>query len=149
MCTPDFMDAMIPVPESGGRVSDRYNRENRNPFERRDPQSLKDAGIRGIWEYARDEKGGRDLDAAILRRSGMSEKEAKQLSAFAAHRGGLDAFANIEAARRAFRDSGAFTERAKVPAATREVSRVSLTAPQNETKVGATDLIGLPLIRRG
>ena len=145
MCTPEYLDAMIPVPEAGGRVRDPAGRENRNPFARQE----KPDSITGIFEYAAKEKKGRNLDIAILRRTGMSQKEAEQLARFASHRGGLDAFANIEAARRAFRESGAFTERAKTPAATQAQSRVSLAAPKDETNTGATELIGLPLIRRG
>ncbi len=144
MCTPDFMDAMIPTPEEGGRVSDPTNRPNVNPF-------AVPAGRRTMLGRtgSKDREKGRKLDYLILRRSGMKEKEAKQLAAFAGHRGGLDTFDNIEAAKRAFSRSGAFTERARVPAATAQASRVSLASPTDETRVAATELIGLPLIRRG
>lgn len=140
MCTPEFLDAMIPVPEAGGRVSDPNNRRSRNPFDANDPYA------KGTAEKQRK---GIKFDTAVLRRSGMSEGEAQRLARFAGTRGGLDEFANIEAARRAFAESGAFTQRALVPAATTAASRVSLKAPSNDTKVGATELIGLPLIRRG
>jgi hypothetical protein len=133
------MDALIPVPESGGRVSDPHNRRNRNPFTQ--------AGRFPEGSAERQEKG-RKFDAAVLRRYGMNEKQAKRLAAFAAHRGGLDSFANIEAAKRAFRESGAFTDRALTPAATKQVSGISQKSP-TDVNVGATDLIGLPLIRRG
>ena len=144
MCTPDFMDALIPVPEEGGRVSDSTNRPTVNPF-------AEPAGRRTMLGRtgSADQKRGRDLDYLILRRTGMNEREAKRLAAFAGHRGGLDTFENIEAAKRAFSRSGAFTERAKVPAATARAARVSLAAPADETRVAATELIGLPLIRRG
>lgn len=150
MCTPEIMDALIPVPESGGRVSDPHNRANRNPFVQQDrPTGISDLyGPGGFIQRATVDKAGRERDRAILIRSGMSRKEAEQLAKFAGHRGGLDAFSNIEAAKRAFRESGAFTKRALTPAATKQVSGISQKSP-TDVNVGATDLIGLPLIRRG
>lgn len=86
-------------------------------------------------------------DAAFLKRQGYTEAEAMRLAKFASHRGGLDTFESVEAARRAMLEARAGTMEAIVPAAPRRVSRIA-AAPRENTQMGAADFIGLPLIRR-
>ena len=141
MCTTEFREALIPDVGTG-RVSDPLNRQNRTGVAIR--PRLDSFGAR-VGRASRDTKGT-ERDEAILRRAGLSRKDANQLARFANTRGGLDAFENIQAARAAFAQSGAFTDRALQPREVKPVSRISSATP-NQNRVGATELIGLPLIR--
>lgn len=88
------------------------------------------------------------MDAALLRRAGISREQAMRMAQFADTRGGLDAFENIAAARRAFTESGAFTDLAGTAAAPEIQSEVVSERAGIDTKTGAADLTGLPLIIR-
>lgn len=141
MCTTEFREALIPD-VGAGPVSDPFNRQNRTGAVIR---SRVDSFGSMVGRASRDSKGT-ERDEAILLRAGLSRKDANQLARFANTRGGLDAFANIQAARAAFAKSGAFTDRALQPREVKKVSRIS-SATLNTNRVGAADLIGLPLIR--
>ncbi len=141
MCTTEFREALIPD-VGAGPVSDPFNRQNRTGAVIR---SRVDSFGSKVGRASRDRKGT-ERDTAILLRAGLTRREADQLAKFANTRGGLDAFKNIQAARAAFNRSGAFTDRALQPREVKPVSRIS-SATLNLHRVGATDLIGLPLIR--
>ena len=147
MCTPEFFGfgsqpEMLRGDAPG--VADPLGRPNVNPFIQRPKRSM--SGSEKIDQKLLDKAQSKDHMA--LRRAGLSAKDAKQLAEFASFSGGLDAFENIAAAREAFSRSGAFTERALVPREAEQVSRFG-GGTVNTQKVGATELRGLPLIRRG
>lgn len=149
MCTPQFTAALIRSGPLGAiaadRIQDPADRPNRTGAV---AQPKPEGGKFG--RLVRQAREGRAIegDEAILRRAGLTKKQARQLAKFANTRGGLDAFENIAAARRAFTESGAFTDRALQPREARQVSRVSSIAPVNQNRVGVADTIGLPLIRK-
>ncbi len=142
MCTTEFREALIPD-VGAGPVSDPFNRPNRTGAAAREAPP---GGRWGLIARRGHEGAATESDERILRRAGLSRKEAKQLARFANTRGGLDAFDNIQAARAAFSRSGAFTDRALQPREVKKVSRISSATP-NQNRVGAVELIGLPLIR--
>ena len=146
MCTPEFFGyGTQPEMLAGGApgIADPAQRRNVNPFIQRP------APPKGTAKQMREQKeSGTGGDFRALRRAGLSSQDAKQLAEFANFRGGLDAFENIAAARAAFAKSGAFTERALVPKEAEQVSRFG-GGTVNTQKVGASELRGLPLIRRG
>lgn len=142
MCSPEFFGVGTKpelLRENAPSIADPEGRQNRPGFIQRQPVSKgrQQAGTRG-----------RVGDIRTLRSAGLNLKESEQLAQFAAFRGGLDAFENIAAARRAFAESGAFTERALAPKPAEQVSRFA-GGTVNVTRVGAAELRGLPLIRRG
>ena len=149
MCTPQFTEALI---RSGAQGANEIRSAFADPADRPNrtgavAQAKTDGKFGRIARKA-VEGGATEADEKILRRSGLTKKQARQLAKFANTRGGLDAFESIAAARAAFNESGAFTDRALQPREVRQVSRVSTSVPINQNRVGATELIGLPLIRR-
>ena len=143
MCTPQFTEALIP---SGIREdSAPQARVNRTGAVDREQTQ---GGKFGRLIRRKNDLAGTEADEKILRRSGLTKKQARQLAQFANTRGGLDAFESIASARAAFSRSGAFTDRALQPREVSQVSRVGRSGPINQNRVGVSDLIGLPLIRR-